>query len=194
MSACDYVKGIVVSFHEKSAWACLGSILLVFVPFFLLVFSTPGYPIVVPAFIGAVVVLVLIQTLLHIVFAVTSARIRRTGDVPARDEREIGIDLRSTKVASIVLGTVVMIWCLAAYAGIPISRIQQHQAMADTGVAPAVEIEATPDVDVANLSLSNLLPVPAHDALFFVHILFAGFVLANVVYYAAIVYGYRRAV
>ena len=41
-----------MSFHEKSAWACLAAILLVFVPFFVVVFAVPGYPIVIPAFIG----------------------------------------------------------------------------------------------------------------------------------------------
>ena len=191
-----------MSFHEKSAWASLVAILLVFVPFFVVVFSVPGYPIVIPAFIAAVVVLTVVLAVVHIFFALGSARIRRTGDVPPRDEREIAIELRSTKIAGFVLAFVVMTWCLAAYAGIPISRVRHHRAMAAADAVRLAEVQesaiadaatadpATPDA--GNLSLSHLLPVPAHDALFFVHILFSGFVLANVVYYASLVFGYRR--
>ena len=160
-----------MSFHEKSAWACLGSILVVFVPFFLVVFNTPGYPVVVAAFLASVVGLITLLTVLHAWFAIGSKSIRQTGDAPPMDEREVGIELRATKISSIVLGVVVMFWCLGAYGSIPFGGAEQ------VAEAPGV-----------------MLPVPADDALFAVHLLFAGFVVANVVYYLAQVIGHRRSV
>ena len=179
-----------MSFHEKSAWACLGAILLVYIPFFLLVFSTPGYPVVVGAFVGSVVAMVAILVTVHIVFAISSKRIRETGDVPPLDEMEVGIELRAMKIASFLLASIVILWCIVAYVGIPVSGITDLVQQATAAAADPETAEAF----APNPSIEGLLPVSGHDALFAVHVLFAGFVLANVVYYASIVTGYRRAV
>ena len=115
-----------MSFHEKSAWACLVGILAVYIPYFAVVFSQPGYVWVLPAFLAAVVGLVAILVVAHLVFALTQARIRRTGDAPPPDEFESAIEGRATKVAAYVLSVVVISWCLAAYVGIPWTPSAHH--------------------------------------------------------------------
>ena len=188
-----------MSFHEKSAWACLSSILLVYIPYFVIVFSNPGYLVIPPAFIGAVIVLVVILVVSHTAIAIRSARIRKTGKVPEPDEREIGIELKAMKICSYVLSVVVITWCISAYVGTPIARVKHHRAIASLNELQPDERQelagqALTDQDHGDPSPSNLLPIPAHDALFFIHVLWMGFIIANIVYYAVIVFGYRRSV
>jgi hypothetical protein len=188
-----------MSFHEKSAWACLSAILIVYVPYFVIVFSHPGYLVVPPAFIGAVIVLVVILGVSHTILAIHSASIRKTGEVPERDEREIGIELSAMKISSYVLSVAVITWCIFAYVGIPVSRVKHQQEITSvteyqTDGRQVLVGQASAKQNQRDLSLSNLLPIPAHGALFFVHALMMGFVMANIVYYAAVVFGYRRSV
>jgi hypothetical protein len=164
-----------MGFHEKSAWACLLGILLVFVPYFVVVFRNPM------AFLGlfilAVVVLVVILTAFHIVNAIMSPSIRKTGDVPPHDELDRLIELRAAKTSGVVLGVAVIAWCLLAMFGAPLIGMQE---IADAKAATGAEV--TP----------SQFAIPVANVLFAVHTLFAGFVVANVVYYGSIVVGYRR--
>ena len=97
-----------MSFHEKSAWACLVSILLVFIPYFWLVLQ---YPVAyVALFVLAVFVLVALLTGMHLAFALTSSRTLQSGDTPPLDERDRRIELSAAKWSGIVLGFIVMIW------------------------------------------------------------------------------------
>lgn len=148
-----------MSFREKSAWASLASLLIVYVPYFAIVLSRPRISVVLAAFIVAVVVQVILLVLAHVVFAVSSSEVRTRGERPRRDERDIAIELRSFKTSSLILGGGVMIWCFAALAGTALRR----------GTNLATE-----------------------DAVFACQVLFAGFVLANLAYYATQVIGYRR--
>lgn len=163
-----------MSFHEKSAWACVGSIVLTFVPYFLIVFRYPM------AFVGlftvAVVALVALLVGFHVVNAIATASIRRTGDVPPLDELDQLIELRAAKRSGTVLAVVVVLWSIVAMFGLPAIGVGQIAGENAAG-------EAVSASDFA---------IPVTQAMIWVHALFAGFVIANVTYYGSIVVSYRR--
>ena len=74
-----------------------------------------------------------------------------------------------------VLGFLVMAWCLNAMFGIPV----------------VAAVHAGKTGNSMGQSLSELA-IPASQALTWVHMLFAAFVVANVTYYLMIVLAYRR--
>ena len=159
-----------MGYQEKSAWACSGSILVVFVPYFLAVFQAPmAY---VALFVMAVVGLVALLAGFHIINAIVSASIRKSGDVPKPDELDRIIELRAAKLSGIVLGVVVLMWLCTVMLWFPVMGIR--------------EIAAAAEPVAADFS------VPVVKAMLWVHGLFAGFVVANLVYYGAIVASYRR--
>ena len=163
-----------MSFHEKSAWACLISILLVFVPYFWYVFQ---YPVAfVGLFVIAVVVLVALLVGFHVANALLSASIRKSGDTPPLDERDVKIEMWSAKIAGIVLGFLVMVWCLTGMVGIPLVAAVNANEIASSPVGQAV----------------SEFTIPAAQALTWVHMMFAAFVVANLTYYLMIIVTYRR--
>ena len=163
-----------MSYHEKSAWITLVPILLVFVPYFSLVYLIP--PVALPALIVAVVSLVVLLAILHTILALSMRRVWQTGDEPPRDEMEKRFDQTALKIAGYFLSVVVLLWCLNVLVGIPILAIR-GLSMTNQNVV---------QVDLSQLS------IPAVHALNAVQLLFAGFVLANVVYYVSLIVCYRR--
>lgn len=159
-----------MAFHEKSAWVSLLSIAGVFVPYFVLVFQYPM------AFIGLALVAVILLTILltgfHIVNAIMTASIRKRGDEPPQDELDQLIELRAAKVSGFVLAFVVLGWCMVAAFGIP-----------------ALGVSALANAETPNLSQFS---VSVFDVLTAIHVLFAGFVASNIVYYGTIVAEYRK--
>ena len=162
-----------MGFHEKSAWACLLGILLVFIPYFVVVLQNPMA--FVGVFIVAVFVLVAFLSSFHIFNAIMSPSIRRTGDVPPHDELDRLIEMRAAKISGIVLAVTVIVWCFNAMIGVPLIGVQEI-ANSELGGGPK----------------SAQFAIPVNQALFAIHLLFAGFVIANVVYYGSIIVGYRR--
>jgi hypothetical protein len=163
-----------MSFHEKSAWACLISIVLVFAPYLTIVLQRPM------AFVGlfplAVIVLVVLLTAFHIVNAIVTRSIRKTGDVPPHDELDRMIELQAAKLSGIVLATVVAAWSIAAMFGVPAAGVGE---LVGTGVA-------------GDVAAPSQFAIPVIQALTAIHMLFGGFVIANIAYYGSIVAGYRR--
>ena len=152
-----------MSYHEKSAWFCLGSILLVYTPYFAVVFR---YPLAsLGLFVIAAVVLTAVLSCLQIGYALFGSERRQilsTGTTPQPDELERLIELRAARTAGVVLGVVVLVWSLAA-----------------VYMAPAV-------------GFAQQLTIPLGTAMLAIHLLFAGFVLANLVYYGALIVSYRK--
>src|SRR5262245_12129611 len=110
-----------MSFHEKSAWACLVSIVLVFVPYLVVVLRYPAsffglFPLAVLALIG-------LLTAFHMGNALATRSIRETGDTPPLDELDQLIELRAAKWSGLFLGAAVMMWCLTAMWAIPTLEI-----------------------------------------------------------------------
>lgn len=163
-----------MSFHEKSAWACLVTTVGIFIPYFALVLLHPM------AYVGLIIVATIVQVVLlvgfHIVNALATKSIRETGDTPPLDELDRLIELKASKFSGIVLATAVMTWCCVAMFAVPASGVVQVMQ------AKAQEI----DVTAANFAM------PVMQAMVGVHLLFAGFVIAHASYYAGIVFGYRR--
>ena len=163
-----------MSFHEKSAWACIAALLIVFVPYFFYVFQYPM------AYVGLFVVAVVVLSVLLIGFhgfnALFSPSLRKSGSPPDLDERDKSIEIKAAKVSGILLGILVMCWCLNAMCGIPIAATINFQNGYSEGSAASL----------------NHFSIPAFKALLWVHALFAAFVFANLSYYAMIVYAYRR--
>ncbi|KPL90132.1 hypothetical protein [Herpetosiphon geysericola] len=156
-----------MSFHEKSAWASLLAIGVVFTPYLVVVLRQP---LAFGILIVAVIALVLILTGFHIVNAISSKLIRERGVTPPIDELDRMIELRAAKYAGFVLACAVLTWCLFALVFV-----------SAWGVSAGGE--------PSNLAEFR---VPVTQALTAVHWLFASFVLANCVYYASIVVGYRK--
>ena len=164
-----------MGFHEKSAWACLVAVVLVFVPYFVMVFR---YPMAfVGLFVLAVVGLIALLTIFHIVNSLVTASIRKTGETPPHDELDRTIELRAAKLSGIVLGVVVVVWSIIAMYGAPTIGVLE---IANAAAAGGVENDA------------SQFAIPVLSALTAIHVLFAGFVAANVAYYGTIVAGYRR--
>lgn len=163
-----------MSFHEKNAWACLVSLLLVFVPYFVFVLRNPvAY---IWLFILAVVVLGGLLTAFNVINASLFAVNSKSGELTQLDERDKTIEVRAAKISGLVLGFAVVTWCLNTMIGVPIIGKREW---VDSGLADGN-------------SLSDY-SIPAETVLMAIHLLFAGFVIANLVYYLAIIVGYRRA-
>lgn len=121
------------------------------------------------------VILVVFLTAFHVVNAIASPSIRKTGDVPPLDELDRLIEFRAAKISGFVLGVAVISWCLVTAIGAPALGMQELAERATADVAGS-----------ANFS------IPVTYVLLAIHALFAGFVLANIVYYGSIVFAYRR--
>ena len=162
-----------MGYQERNAWACGCSIFVVFTPYFWFVLGNPmAY---VALFAIAVSGLVALLIGFHIVNSIATASIRKSGDVPVPDELDRTIELRAAKLAGILLATAVLSWSIAAMVGVPTA-----------GVASIAAANADRAVTASDFAIE----VP--EAMRWIHILFAGFVISNVAYYGAIVFGYRR--
>lgn len=162
-----------MSFHEKNAWACLLSIVAIYVLYFWVVFRYPMAA--VGLFVVAAVILAVVLAAFHIVNALATRSIRRTGDVPPLDELDRAIELRAAKLSGIVLAVAVMVWCMTAMYGVV-----------------AVGTRAVADAQAGHAATPSGFVVPVLLVMTAIHALFAGFVIANIAYYASIVAGYRR--
>ena len=163
-----------MGFREKNAWFCGLSILVVFMPYFYFVLHYPMAQ--VAFFLIAVISLVLMLSGFHAINAIATKSIGDSGDVSHLDELDKVIELRASKWAGIVLGVAVLLWSLAAMIGVPIEGVSSVVALQQT------EASAN-DSDFS---------IPGANAMFWIHLLFGGFVLSNLVYYGKIVAGYRR--
>ena len=99
-----------MSFREKSAWASLAVMLIVFVPYFTHVFrlfqrDELGMGTVIGEFIGAVVFQVVLMIVVHIILAICSRQ-------DPKDERDRAIESKSFKIGYYVLVS-------ACFGGIP---------------------------------------------------------------------------
>ena len=161
-----------MSFHEKSALACLISICGIYVPYFAFVFCFPMAAL--GLFWVAAMGLAALLTGFHIVNAIATRSIRNTGKVPPVDELDQRIELNAAKWTGFVLAFAVVTWVLVAMYSLPvISLLEQPNA-------------------VGNGALHTNDVISMFTAMTAVHWLFAGFVLANVAYYSGIIFGYRR--
>jgi hypothetical protein len=155
-----------MSFHEKSAWACLISISVVYVPYLLFVFRFPMAAL--GLFWVSAIALVALLVVFHITNAIATRSIRTTGEVPPIDELDQQIDLNAAKWAGLILSFAVITWILVTMYLIPM-------------IASSMPAQAQPTP-----------AIPMFTAMAAVHWLFACFVLANLAYYGGIVFRYRR--
>lgn len=158
-----------MSFHEKSALACLISISLVYVPYFFFVFRFPMAAI--GLFWVSALGLVALLAVFHVVNAIATRAIRTTGKVPPVDELDQKIELKAAKWAGFILAFATLTWILLAMYSIPVIG---SNVLAQTA-APRSEV------------LFSMFTAMAA-----VQWLFAAFVVANVAYYGGIVFRYRR--
>ncbi|MBR31995.1 MAG: hypothetical protein CMN77_11820 [Spirochaetaceae bacterium] len=165
-----------MSFQEKNAWACLLAILAAYIPYFSFSLREP-IPSVVPVvpLVTAVVFLVILQIVFHALNTIFSKQMGGVGQQPKPDEREQYIDLKASKIAGFVLAIWVVVWCINAML-----------------LLPFVEV-ATPATNASLASTGNsLASISGTVALWWVNLLFAGFVFTNAVHYATLIFFYRR--
>ncbi|MFT5300537.1 MAG: hypothetical protein ACI814_001315 [Mariniblastus sp.] len=87
------------------------------------------------------------------------------------------IEQRAAKWSGLILGIVVITWCMLVMYGAPLLGVQElHLLNASDGME----------------LLPSSFAIPVSDVLLAVHVLFAGFAIANLIYYATIVISYRR--
>ncbi len=127
-------------------------------------------------FFIAVLSLVLLLSCFHAINVIATKSIRDSGNFPKLDELDKVIELRASKWAGVVLSVAVLFWSLAAMMGVPIEEI--------SNIAGQQQTEAS--VNESDFS------IPVTKAMFWIHLLFGGFVLSNLVYYGKIIAGYRR--
>lgn len=163
-----------MSFHEKSALACLISICSVYVPYFIFVFRFPMAALGL-FWVSAIGLMVLLAAF-HFVNAIATRSIRTTGDVPPVDELDHRIELQAAKWSGFILAFTVVTWILVAMYSMPVIGGGELQHAKATG---------------GEVSQSNFA-IPVFTAMAAVHWLFAGFVFANIAYYCGIVFGYRK--
>lgn len=163
-----------MGFQEKSAWACTLAILGVYVPYFVIIFQLPM--LALGLFWVAAFGLMGLLTLFHVLNAVFTNSIRQSGDVPPLDELDQRIEVAASKWAGFVLAFAVMSWLLVAMYALPVAGFATLEHARADGADPSV----------------RQLTIPVIHAMWAIHWLFAGFVIANVVYYAGIIVGYRR--
>lgn len=163
-----------MSYHERNAWACLIAIVIVFVPYFAVVLPQPMA--FVGLFVLAVLGLIALLVGFHAVNAIATAAIRQKGDAPALDELDRMIEFRAAKLSGLVLGGIVLAWSIGVMYG-----------------APAVGVAEIATANAANAPVdASDFAIPVSNAVFWVQVLFAGFVAANATYFGRIVVGYRR--
>ena len=160
-----------MGFHEKSALACLVSILMVYSPYFWMVYQYPMAGL--GLFIVAAIALIVLLTVFLIVNALATRSMRKSGDSPQMDELDRIIELQAAKVSGLVLALVVIGWCIVTMYGAVGASISTSETVSPSSVEP-------------------ILVFSLIDALTGIHTLFAGFVIANITYYGRIVFGYRR--
>ena len=156
-----------MSFHEKSAWACLISISLVYVPYFALVFRFPMAAL--GLFWVSALGLAALLAAFHVVNAIATRSIRATGEAPPVDELDRKIELKAAKWAGLILALAVLTWVLVTMYSIPVIASNALAQTAASGHA-----------------------IPMFTAMAAVQWLFAGFVVANIAFYGGIVFRYRR--
>jgi hypothetical protein len=163
-----------MSFHEKSAWACLVGICLVYVPYFSVVLRFPMAAL--GLFWLSAIGLVAILVVFHAVNAIATKSIRSLGEVPPIDELDQRIEQKAAKWAGFVLSVGVMTWIL----------ITMYSE-------PVIGGSALEQAKLAGYEISPMhYSIHVFSAIVAIHWLFAGFVIANVAYYGGIVLGYRR--
>jgi hypothetical protein len=163
-----------MSFHEKSAWACLVGIGSVYIPYFAVVFRSPMAAL--GLFWLSAIALVAMLVVFHTVNAIATKWIRSSGEVPPVDELDQRIELKAAKWAGLVLSVAVLTWIIIVMYLAPMMG------------GRAVEQGALSGNEVSTLNFA----LPVYSAMVAVHWLFAGFVFANMAYYGGIVFGYRR--
>jgi hypothetical protein len=161
-----------MGFQERNAWACLVINGLIFGPYFFRVWREPE--LYLGHFIGALISLCILLVGFQIANALLTPEIRKTGDPPRPDERDRGIEWRAAKASGLVLGFCVVGWLVSTMVGLQ---------MVGTRYLPGSEVTSSSPV-TWQFSAKMILQST--------HMLFAGFVFSNLVYYAAIVWGYRR--
>lgn len=161
-----------MSFHEKNAWACFLGLLVVYVPYFAISIVYPSASF--PLYFGAICALMVVLAVFHSANALITKLIRTSGKTAHLDELDSSIEIKSARFAGLTLGFIVTMWSLFALTGL--AALISH----------ALPLEAEP---MENLSLVKIPVLPVIAGF---QILFAGFVIANLVYYGGIIYGYRR--
>lgn len=160
-----------MGFHEKSAWACLIGICGAYVPYFVAVSRAPLAGLAL--FWLSAAGLTALLTAFFVINAIASRSLFASGGVPPVDELDQRIERTAAKWAGFALAFAVMIWILGAMYLLPLTsgQVEPPPGNANAGASPSI---------------------PLSEAMQAVHWLFAGFVVANLVYYGGIVLGYRR--
>ena len=161
-----------MNYHEKSAWVCAICILAVYAPYFVFVWFQPEFYFAL--FIAATVGIIVLMAGFHSAIALSTRNVLESGDTPPRDEMDQAIESRAAKISGVLLGAFVMLWCFNAFILIPANAFEVNEKVVD------------------DPSLIQTMTLPMGKVVFAVHVLFAGFVISNLVYYGSIIFGYRR--
>lgn len=158
-----------MTIHEKSAWASVVAILVLYIPYFSAVNAQPMEG--VYRFWGVTIGMAVIMGVFHAIDAIVHVIRHRTHVVTLVDELDQAIQRDAAMVAGGVLAGVVVCWVIGMMYALPLSAVTVTETTSDgirTYVAWSVD-----------------------DIMRAIHWLFAGFVMANLVYYFVMIVRYR---
>ncbi|MDG2182623.1 MAG: hypothetical protein P8L78_13100 [Mariniblastus sp.] len=162
-----------MGFREKNAWFCFVAIFVVFAPYF---YFSLQYPVEhVSVFFIAVIGLVILLSVFHAINAIATKSIRESRDAPQADELDAVIELRASKGSGVILMALVLIWCLVAMWSVPV------EAVSNT----VIQQEGSASPDELGFAITSA------EALLWINLLFAGFVVSNLTYYGKMIASYR---
>ncbi|MDB4371110.1 hypothetical protein N9Z44_03315 [Mariniblastus sp.] len=149
------------------------AIFVVFAPYF---YFSLQYPIEhVSVFFIAVIALVILLSVFHTINAIATKSIREARDAPQADELDAVIELRASKGSGVILMALVLVWCLVAMWSVPV------EAVSNT----VIQQEDSASTDELGFAITSA------EALLWINLLFAGFVVSNLTYYGKRIASYR---
>lgn len=158
-----------MTIHEKSAWVSIIAIVVLYVPYFMAVHTNPMESIARFWILG--VGMAVIMGVFHTIDAIVSVLLHRGETMGIIDELDRVIQQQAAMYAGSTLAFIVVIWVIVMMYILPIMG--------------RTVIEQTSDMNVPYIAWSIEQVMRA------VQWLFAGFVLANIVYYAVVIVRYR---
>lgn len=158
-----------MTLHEKSAWVSVGAIVLLYIPYFMQVNAYPMASLYLFWVVG--IGMAVIMVLFHTIDAVVHVVQKREGALQLVDELDRAIEHNAMAISGILLAVVVVIWVMVMMYALP--------------VFGSSVVETTSD------SMNAYVAWPIDQVMRAIQWLFAGFVMANLVFYGVVIAQYR---
>jgi hypothetical protein len=158
-----------MTIHERSAWISIGAILMLYIPYFIDVNAQPMVSLY--RFWGVGIGMAVIMALFHAIDAVMHVVQKRGGAIQLVDELDRAIQHNAMAISGILLAVVVVVWVIVMMYALPLFG--------------SSVVETTSDY------VNAYVAWPIDQVMRAIQWLFAGFVMANLVFYGVVIAQYR---